>query len=288
MSVNIQTIKDIRNYLENELEGLYPLTEISSFSSIIIKTLFSTGKLLSIRNPGQKVTSDESRRIADICHDLKKGQPIQYILGETSFYGCTIKVDKNTLIPRQETEELVDLIIRENRGITGKIIDLGTGSGCIAIALSKNLPGADIYASDNSAAAIRMAENNARINHVSIQFFTHDILKPYTGKIPDVKIIVSNPPYVTESEKKNMHMNILDFEPPGALFVPDNDPLIFYRSILEISQSRLLPYGKVYFEINESKGQEMVSLMKSKGFVDVSIIKDLNGKDRIIKAKLNG
>jgi release factor glutamine methyltransferase len=197
-------------------------------------------------------------------------------------------VDKNTLIPRQETEELVDLIIRENRGITGKIIDLGTGSGCIAIALSKNLPGADIYASDNSAAAIRMAENNARINHVSIQFFTHDILKPYTGKIPDVKIIVSNPPYVTESEKKNMHMNILDFEPPGALFVPDNDPLIFYRSILEISQSRLLPYGKVYFEINESKGQEMVSLMKSKGFVDVSIIKDLNGKDRIIKAKLNG
>jgi release factor glutamine methyltransferase len=288
MSVNIQTIKDIRNYLENELEGLYPLTEISSFSSIIIKTLFSTGKLLSIRNPGQKVTSDESRRIADICHDLKKGKPIQYILGETSFYGCTIKVDKNTLIPRQETEELVDLIIRENRGITGKIIDLGTGSGCIAIALSKNLPGADIYASDNSAAAIRMAENNARINHVSIQFFTHDILKPYTGKIPDVKIIVSNPPYVTESEKKNMHMNILDFEPPGALFVPDNDPLIFYRSILEISQSRLLPYGKVYFEINESKGQEMVSLLKSKGFVDVSIIKDLNGKDRIIKAKLNG
>jgi release factor glutamine methyltransferase len=288
MSVNIQTIKDIRNYLENELEGLYPLTEISSFSSIIIKTLFSTGKLLSIRNPGQKVTSDESRRIADICHDLKKGKPIQYILGETSFYGCTIKVDKNTLIPRQETEELVDLIIRENRGITGKIIDLGTGSGCIAIALSKNLPGADIYASDNSAAAIRMAENNARINHVSIQFFTHDILKPYTGKIPDVKIIVSNPPYVTESEKKNMHMNILDFEPPGALFVPDNDPLIFYRSILEISQSRLLPFGKVYFEINESKGQEMVSLLKSKGFVDVCIIKDLNGKDRIIKAKLHG
>ena len=288
MSVNIQTIKDIQNHLAKELAGIYPATEITSFTSIIIKTLFNTGRLHSFHNDELKVTAKKSGKISEICHELKKGRPIQYILGETTFYGCTIKVNKDTLIPRQETEELVDLVIRENKGITGKIIDIGTGSGCIAIALSKNLPGSEIIGTDNSKGALRMAKKNAMINKVKVHFFRDDILNPDVEYISPAMIIVSNPPYVRESEKKNMHRNVVDFEPPGALFVPDNDPLIFYRSILEKSKTLLSPDGKVYFEINEAMGYELVTLMKAKGYADVVIIKDLNGKERIIKGILHG
>jgi release factor glutamine methyltransferase len=179
-------------------------------------------------------------------------------------------------------------VIRENKGITGKIIDIGTGSGCIAIALSKNLPGFEIIGTDNSKGALRMAKKNAMINKVKVHFFRDDILNPDAEYIPPATIIVSNPPYVRESEKKTMHRNVVDFEPPGALFVPDNDPLIFYRSILEKSNSLLSPDGKVYFEINEAMGHELANLMKAKGYTDVVIIKDLNGKERIIKGKLHG
>lgn len=287
MSVNIQTIQDIYKYLDKELEGLYPFTEIRSISSIIIKTLFNTGKLLSIRNPDQKVSLSKSRRIEEIGNELKKGKPIQYIFGETVFYGCRIKVDNNTLIPRQETEELVDLVIRENKGFDGKIMDIGTGSGCIAIALSRNLPDADVIATDNSPGALRIAKKNAMINNAGIGFLRDDILDPRLENIPHVRIIVSNPPYVRESEKRYMHMNIIDFEPHDALFVPDNDPLIYYRSILNLSDTHLLKNGKIYFEINEAMGNEMVTMMKSKGYTSVCVIKDLNGKDRIIKGLYN-
>jgi release factor glutamine methyltransferase len=288
MSVNIQTIKDIPTYLAKELGGLYPDTEINSLAGIIIKTLFNTGRLHLIHNQEMKVSGKKSKKISEICNDLKKGKPIQYILGETSFYGCTIKVSKDTLIPRQETEELVNLVIGENKGITGKILDVGTGSGCIAIALSRNLPGAEIIGTDISPGALRMAKINASRNRVKVRFLRDDILNPKVKNICHVMIIVSNPPYVRESEKKNMHRNVLDFEPHGALFVPDNDPLIYYKSILDISKSLLLQNGKVYFEINEAMGSEMATLMKSKGYTELGIIKDLNGKDRIIKGKLYG
>jgi release factor glutamine methyltransferase len=288
MSVNIRTLKDIPTYLAKELEGLYPDTEINSFTGIIIKTLFNTGRLHLTYNQEMEVPGKKSGKITEICNDLKKGKPIQYILGETSFYGCRIKVSKDTLIPRQETEELVDLVISENKGIRGKIIDVGTGSGCIAIALSKNLSGAEVIGTDNFPGAIRMAKINARINRVKVRFLKDDILNPEVENISRVMIIVSNPPYVRESEKRNMHRNVLDFEPHSALFVPDNDPLIYYRSILDVSNRLLSQNGKVYFEINEAMGAEMATLMKSKGFIDVSIIKDLNGKDRIIKARLYG
>jgi release factor glutamine methyltransferase len=288
MSVNIQTLKDIRTYLARELADLYPDTEISSFTSIIIKTLFNVERLHFMHNNKLKVPVNKSKRIQEICNELKKGKPIQYILKETTFYDCTIKVNNETLIPRPETEELVDLVIRENKGIKGKIIDIGTGSGCIAIALSKNFPGVEITATDNSKGALRMAKKNARINNVKVHFVWNDILNPGLENLSGAAIIVSNPPYVRESEKKTMNRNVLDFEPPDALFVPDDDPLIYYKSILEISKSLLLQGGKVYFEINEAMSFEIDSLMKSKGFIDVNIIKDINGKDRIIKGKLHG
>jgi len=288
MSVNIQTIKDIRNYLVKELEQLYPETEISSFTSIIIKTLFSFEKLHLRYNNELFIPAKESESIIEICNELKKGRPIQYILGETTFLDCIIKVDYSTLIPRQETEELVDLIIKENREINGRIVDIGTGSGCIAIALSKNLPGAEITGTDISEDALKTAENNARINNVKVNFIRDDIFNPQMEISRQASIIVSNPPYVRECEKNNMNRNVLDFEPPSALFVPDNDPLIYYRSILDFSKRFLLQEGKVYFEINESFGPEIADLMRSKGFNEVIIIKDINGKERIIKGKYHG
>jgi release factor glutamine methyltransferase len=288
MSVNIQTIKDIRIYLLKELAGLYPDTEIKAFTNLIIKTVFNQEKLHLLYNDELRVSGDKSDKITKICNELKTGKPIQYILGETTFFYCIIKVNNETLIPRPETEELVDIVIRENKGFRGRIIDLGTGSGCIAIALSKNLPGVEITGTDNSKGALKMAENNARLNKVKVHFLNEDILNPKSENISRAGIIVSNPPYVRESEKKNMNRNVLDFEPESALFVPDDDPLKYFRSILDISKNLLLPEGKVYFEINEAMGTEMVNLMRSKGFSDVNIVKDINGKDRIIKGKFHG
>jgi release factor glutamine methyltransferase len=288
MSVNIQTIKDIRNYLVKELADHYPETEISSFTGIIIKTLFNPGKLHLHYNNELLVPVRESERIIEICRELKKGKPIQYILGETIFFDCEIKLNNKTLIPRQETEELVDLVIRENMGITDRIIDIGTGSGCIAIALSKNLPGAEITGTDISNDALKMAKKNALQNNVKVHFLKDDIFNPQKEIYEGAAIIVSNPPYVRECEKENMNRNVLDFEPSSALFVPDNDPLMYYRSILDLSKSLLKQQGKVYFEINEALSPEMAALMESKGFTDIIIIKDINGKDRIIKGKLYG
>jgi len=288
MSINIQTIRDLQIYLKKELEGLYPDTEISAFTRIILKTLFKGEKLHHLYNNSLRLNEKEQKRIKEISRDLKTGKPIQYILGETIFYDCLIKVNKETLIPRQETEELVDLVIRENKGIRGKIIDIGTGSGCIAIALSKNLPLAEITGTDNSEGALRVAENNARLNNAKVNFLLDDILNPKIQNLAPVMIIISNPPYVCESEKKNMSRNVLEFEPHTSLFVPDTDPLKYYRSILDTSESLLAPDGKVYFEINESMGSEMTSLLHFKSFIEVRIVKDINGKERIIKGTIHG
>lgn len=287
MAINIQTIKDIRNYLVKELSDHYPETEIGSFTSIILKTLFNLEKLHIQYNGDLIVTDRKSKRIKEICQELKRGKPIQHILGETIFYDCRIKVNSHTLIPRQETEELVDLIIRENQGFTGIIIDLGTGSGCIAIALAKNLPHAEITATDISEGALTMAKRNAFLNNTKVRFLKDDIFNPKIETSSRTGIIVSNPPYVRECEKKYINRNVLDFEPPSALFVPDNDPLVYYRRILDISKSLLMQEGKVYFEINEALGSDMVVLMELKGFTDIVVIRDINGKERIIKGKLH-
>ena len=175
------------------------------------------------------VTSEQVKRVVDICKELKTGKPIQYILGETIFYDCIIRVNNATLIPRPETEELVDLIIRENRGLPGNIIDIGTGSGCIAIALAANLPGAVITGIDISDEAIRIARENALLNNVAVSFVKGDIFNFDYEIVNKAEIIVSNPPYVRNSEKQFMSKNVLDFEPHNALFVTDSDPLVYYQ-----------------------------------------------------------
>jgi release factor glutamine methyltransferase len=289
MNVKIQTIKNIRLLLARELKPVYPPEEVNSLTNIILKTCLNTDWLHHLTEPDRLVEENVVKRIISITGELKTGKPIQYILGETEFYNCRLKLNNNTLIPRQETEELVDLIIRENHGYKGNILDIGTGSGCIAIALARNIPGSEITAIDNSLEALKIAEQNAMLNNVSIEFRNIDIMDTEQNHmLADFGIIVSNPPYVLESEKVHMHSNILDFEPSDALFVPDDDPLVYYRKILELSDILLKPGGRIYFEINESMGSTLRNIMSEAAFSDLAIIMDINGKDRIIKGRYNG
>lgn len=283
MGVNIQTIKDIRFYLSKELEENYQEQEISALTNIIIKTVIGITKLHQLYKTEQIVTKRQAGRITDICKELKTGKPIQYILGETSFYDCAIRVTSATLIPRPETEELVDLIIRENRGYQGTIIDIGTGSGCIAIALAANLPGAVVTGIDISDEAIRTARENAQLNNVTVSFVKDDVFSFDSERVDKAGIIVGNPPYVRNSEKQFMSKNVLDFEPHSALFVPESDPLIFYRAMLKLADKILIPRGRLYFEINEAMGKSMVQLLESSGYTEIQIVADINSKERIIK-----
>jgi release factor glutamine methyltransferase len=210
------------------------------------------------------------------------------VLGETEIYGLRFRVDPHVLIPRPETEELVDIIIKENIGFYGRIIDFGTGSGCIAVSLGKHLPQARVTATDISQEALIVAKENAALNGVNINYIRSDIMMQHEIIDGRFGIVVSNPPYIRESEKRLMHKNVLGFEPALALFVPDNDPLKFYLRILEVSRNLLEPGGKIYFEINEAMGNQMTETVDKAGFREVRIVKDLNGKERIIKGIFNG
>ena len=283
MGLKIQTIKDIRFYLTTELAESYPEEEIRSLSNIVISSVLGITGMQHLFLTERSVNEKQASEILSICLELKSGKPIQYILGETVFYDCIIKLNSATLIPRPETEELVDLIIRENRGYTGSIIDFGTGSGCIAIALALNLPDAAVTGTDISDEALKAAVANAKMNNADVKFVKNDILNQDTDSLEKAGILVSNPPYVRISEKQLMHRNVLGFEPHSALFVEDSDPLIYYDAVLKKAARLLCTPGKIYFEINEALGKSMVSLAQSYGLSGIELIKDINGKDRIMK-----
>lgn len=287
MAFNLLTIKDIRIYLAKELKSLYNENELNTLAGIIIKTVTGTSGLHQLNTPERGITEKQASEIIKICKDLKTGKPYQYVLGETAFYDCIIRVNPSVLIPRPETEELADLIIKENKGYTGEIIDFGTGSGCIAIALASKLPRASVTGIDNSENSLLLAEENAKLNNVDISFKNGDILNFDADSVNKAGIIVSNPPYVRNSEKKLMNRNVLDFEPHNALFVEDSEPLLYYKCLLEIGRSVLINPGKIYFEINEAMGMQLKTLMDATGYSDVQILKDLNNRDRIIKGTLH-
>lgn len=280
---NIRTIRDIKPYMVRELISIYPEPEINALSTIIIKTMFGISRLHSLTRPDDSVPGKKADEIIRICNELKTGKPIQYILGETSFYNCVIKVNPEVMIPRPETEELVDLIIKENKGCSGEILDAGCGSGCISIALAVNLPGTRVTGIDICEGAVKTSEENAILNDVNVTFMVADILNPNHNLKVNAGIIVSNPPYIRESEKEQMAKNVLDFEPQNALFIPDSDPLLYYKAIIKMSETILISGGKIYFEINEAMGRQMTELLKSSGFSSVEIIRDINGKNRIVK-----
>lgn len=287
MGVNLQTIKEIKLYLIEELQEVYPVHEVNALSMIILKDVLKLRPTSYLALPETHVNQKNVRRIISICKDLKKGKPIQYILGYTSFYNCTIRLNEHTMIPRPETEELVDLIIKENRGFRGKMLDIGTGSGCIAIALAINLPGSSVTGFDISPEAIVKARENASLNNVHVLFQTSDLFNIDSRSLGRTDIIVSNPPYVRESEKRFMAGNVLDYEPHSALFVSDSDPLVYYKAIINLASDILVHGGKIYFEINEAMGKAIRDLLRSAGYSDINIINDINKKERIIKGIRN-
>ena len=274
MGVNIQTIKEIRFYLKKELEELYPLHEINAMSAIILKDVLQSPHLHNLALPETSLQKKHVQSITRICRELKKGRPLQYILGYTEFYNCTIRVDQNTLIPRPETEELVDLIIKDNRGFTGTVMDAGTGSGCIAIALAINLSGTKVTGFDISEGAIKKAKENASLNHAEVTFLVADIFDPApfllknsgAGLLNNPGLIVSNPPYVRSSEKKLMAENVLGHEPQGALFVPDSDPLIYYRALSNLHQLSSFPRGKYILRSTKQWENQFVNCFTASGY----------------------
>jgi len=281
------TIKSIQNLFKEELKAVYPQREIEGITYILLEYLLNYSKIEIQLNKNEKIEQNIFNKFSNALGYLKESVPIQYIIGETEFYDLKFKVNEHTLIPRQETEELVHAIINDNTVNAPKIMDIGTGSGCIPIVLAHNIVDANVSSVDVSEGAIVIAKENALLNKTAVSFYHRDFLKweDYSWD-KDFDIIVSNPPYVKESEKESMEENVLAYEPHTALFVDDNDALIFYRRITEFAKDHLKKGGKLYFEINEALGQEMIELQESLGFSSVRLMKDLNGRDRMTSAEL--
>jgi len=278
------TIKNIILHIKNELNYIYSEHEINNLIEIILNHVVNLKKTDIHIYPEKTISGNQLKAIEDITKQLKNHKPIQQILGETEFYNITLKIHSHILIPRQETEELVDWIIKDASSEEKRILDIGTGSGCIAIALAKNMPGSTVTAVDYKQQILEIARENADLNGVTIRFILADILNENLP--PDhYDLIVSNPPYVKTSEKKFMQRNVLDYEPFESLFVNGHDPLTFYRKIIQMAENHLMHGGYIYFEINEYMGKEMISLLEEHGFKDIRLRKDLNKKDRMIKAQ---
>jgi protein-(glutamine-N5) methyltransferase, release factor-specific len=280
----LNNIQSTINYIKKELESIYSSRESESIAYILLEELLNYSRTQIQLNKTEAIQDEQFEKIKEYIADLKENKPIQYVLGEADFYELKFKVNQHTLIPRPETEELVHAIINENKDANLHVLDIGTGSGCIPICLAKHLLNADVKSIDISPGAIKTAKENAKLNSVQVRFEERDILNWEAYEWEQLDIIVSNPPYVTNAEKEKMEKNVLDFEPHTALFVSDHDPLIFYRRIAELAQEYLKEGGKLYFEINESLGKEMSELMEQKGFYNIQVRKDINGKDRMMSA----
>ena len=277
-------MKATLQYLKAELGADYPENEIDGFARIIFEKICGWNFSEQVLKRDNKISSVEFEEIKKIVQRLKNFEPIQYIFGETEFYGLNIKVNQSVLIPRPETEELVDWIVRNKPERNCNILDIGTGSGCIALALKQNLPESKVSATDVSENALKVARQNANHNGLEVTFILQDILNPTNSLADSFDIIVSNPPYVREMEKKEMQKNVLNFEPELALFVNDEDPLVFYNAVSRFALNKLKPFGRIYFEINENLGQETYQLLKNFGFSEIEIKKDINGRERMICA----
>jgi len=270
-------------YIRTQLSKSYTPGEIRVFVRLILKEVCNLSFSDIFACKFNDLSDKEKQNIISIVKRLQNGEPIQYVLGETEFYGLDFKVTPAVLIPRPETEELVEWILLETKKMNAHILDVGTGSGCIAVALAKRMRYATVNAWDVSADALAVAKGNATANDVSVSFSKVDVLGPHpVNKYFD--IIVSNPPYIKESEKEMMEKNVLDFEPHMALFVADKDVLIFYNRIADIAKEQLKENGLLYFEINQANGNEVVQLLKEKNFVDVEMKKDISGNDRMVRA----
>lgn len=301
-------LKEIKNIFHNELGKTYPKEEIDSFFYRCIEHYLRLERFVLAIQPELTLTKEEEQPLFEALSQLKQERPLQYILGTANFMDLELQVNEAVLIPRPETEELVQWILEDcqtkkknldaerSRSVIStslndcslRILDIGTGSGCIAIALAKHLPQAKVYAIDVSEKALEVARENARLNQVDITFLKNDILAPELALELELEldfdIIVSNPPYVRELEKEEMKNNVKDHEPSLALFVSDGDPLVFYRAIAQFGRTRLKEGGSLYLEINQYLGEETKALLKAHNFSEIELRKDIFGNDRMLKA----
>lgn len=272
------------SYIKQTLQGYYLDTELVPMAKLLLTQVFGMSVVELYAGKDTTFSVNEQKRLDDILVRLQKLEPIQYIIGTEEFYGLTFEVNKHVLIPRPETGELVDWIIREHKYGWVKILDIGTGSGCIAVSLTKNMEEAEVVSWDVSEKALQVAERNCRRNGVRVTLEQRDVLLASpAGEQFDV--IVSNPPYITEKEKANMSANVLEWEPELALFVPDDSPLLFYRKIAELGRDMLVSGGRLYFEINQEYGRETVDMLAGLGYKNIELRKDLFQNDRMIKAE---
>lgn len=272
-------------YIENELAEVYPFPEIRGFTRMILEKVCGLSYTEQVLHKDRELPQADKKSIELIVSRLKKNEPIQYIFGETEFRDLILKVNPSVLIPRPETEELIDFILEKQVSPEAKIIDIGTGSGCIALALKSALPEAKVFGLDVSEKALETATENGELNRLDVAFLQRDILNWEADVWEQYDVIVSNPPYVRNSEKQMMEKNVLEYEPTTALFVSDGDPLLFYRRISEFAQKFLQQNGHLFFEINEYLGNEMVDLLKQLGFSEIELRKDINGRNRMLACR---
>lgn len=288
-------MRETITYIRHSLQEIYPSGELQALIRIIMESVCGLTTCQLLVGKDRDLSEKERSKIEEIVEGLRRQQPIQYLLGEALFHGLTLKVTPAVLIPRPETAELVDLILQDWPAESApRLLDIGTGSGCIAIALAKALPKAKVEAMDVSPEALEVAQANARTQEVEIRFRQADILKIATEAISGVGIvgnvgldgIVSNPPYILQKESAQMERNVLAYEPHLALFVPDDDPLRFYRAIADYARIALRPGGRLYFEINPLCVEAMVELLQAKQFGAIEIMCDFYGKSRFIRARI--
>jgi release factor glutamine methyltransferase len=292
-------VKELKQYFFGVLIEIHGKDEVESFFFILIEYLHNLKRIDLALNPNFEISEADFQKWEVIISELKTEKPIQYITGEAWFYGLQFEVNEDTLIPRPETEELVEWIISSqqfNKSTSQlKILEIGTGSGCIPISLKKNIPNAEVFAIDISEKALEVAKKNAAENSVEVNFILKNILEvdilnqPITYNLKPITsfdIIVSNPPYVRNLEKDEISKNVLDYEPHLALFVEDNDALLFYRKIAQLAKESLTENGQLFFEINQYLGKETVLLLEQLGFQNIELKKDFKGNDRMIKCSL--
>ncbi|NNL82208.1 MAG: peptide chain release factor N(5)-glutamine methyltransferase [Winogradskyella sp.] len=282
-------IRDIQHIYHKELDHIFGRQEVDSMFYLLTEALYNVPRFHLALNPEYSISKSEQEPIFSALDKLKQEVPVQYIIGHTQFYDCQIEVTPAVLIPRPETEELVSWIIDTvDKNTPIKILDIGTGSGCISVALAKSLPNADVYALDVSIEALNIAKTNAKNNNVDIHFIENDILANNGILISDIPnkwdVIVSNPPYVRQLEKQNMSKNVLHYEPDIALFVSDENPLDFYSAICDFSRNYLKKGGFLFFEINQYLGDELTTLLDKNNYTDIELRKDSSGNNRMIKA----
>lgn len=277
------TIKQIFDSIRTKLSLYFVADEVNTLSRILLEFYLKVNFHKVYTEPTFLVNAQSAAQLQDAVERLTKSEPIQYILGETEFYGLRFLVNSSVLIPRPETEELVQWAIDDIKKSELRVLEVGTGSGCIAVSLAKNLPACKVVAVDISESALHVASQNALTNGVDVQFIKADVFDDALFYLPKFDVIISNPPYVTESERVLMNKNVLDFEPQIALFVPDSNPLKFYSRIAEVALNLLNDNGLMYFEINEAYSFQTKLMLQNLGFRKVEVRKDIFDKDRMIR-----